>query len=62
MGDASERRKDAEGRAAELDDFTIAKNGSRKYAILVLRRKGGNQVEEFSNRRGASSYRVQRVP
>ena len=47
MRDASERRKDAEGRAAELDDFTIAKNGSRKYAILVLRRKGGNQVEEF---------------
>ena len=33
--------------AAELDDFTIAKNGSRKYAILVLRRKGWNQDEVF---------------
>ena len=47
MSDVSERCKDAKGRAAELDDFTIARNGSRKDAILVLRRKGGNQVEEF---------------
>ena len=47
MGDATEKRAGAEVQATELDDFTIAKNGSRKYAILVLRRKGGNQVEEF---------------
>ena len=46
MSDASERRKDAKGRAAELDDFDIA-IGSGPNAILALRRKGGNQVETF---------------
>ena len=46
MGDATERLTVAEGAVTELDDLDIA-IGNGQYAILALRRKGGNQVETF---------------